>query len=56
MFQILLKIAQELKRTDINLFHNTIKSAQKHPCISIRKLDMNFADFRTVHMILLEKE
>ena len=46
MFQILLKSAQELKRTDIFLFKNT-NVPQSAPGISVRKLDMNFIDFET---------
>ena len=51
MFQILLQTAQELKRKDINVFKNT-----KAPCISIRKLGVNFFYFQTDRTILGENE
>ena len=50
MFQILLKTAQELKTTNINLFKNT-----NAPLYFNQKLYVNFVDFQTEFIRFYEK-
>ena len=46
--------AQELQRTDINLFKNT--KVPKGSFVSLRKFDVSFIDFQTFYMVLRENE